>query len=120
MNVSYYDIQEYVSWLNGKVGADVYRLPTEAEWEYAARAGTISRFAQGDELTAEQANFSRSATENVRRGREMPHLTDRHMPVTVEHLDAAILWAVRHMSGNVSEWTQSCWSEEQLGTWQQQ
>jgi len=115
VNVSYHDIQEYVGWLNSKIGRQVYRLPTEAEWEYAARAGTTSRFAQGDELTAEQANFSRSATENVRREQEMPHLTERHMPVEVESLDAANQWGVRHMSGNVGEWTQSCWYDEHLG-----
>ena len=100
INVSYLDTLEYVAWLNGRVGADLYRLPTEAEWEYAARAGTQTRFAQGDELTADQANFSRKATENLRKI-EMPHLTQRRMPVPVQELDAANAWGLRHMSGNV-------------------
>lgn len=114
INVSYIDILEYVAWLNTKVGAEVYRLPTEAEWEYAARAGTQTRFAQGDDLTAEQANFSRRGTEKLR-GMPMPDLTNRRLPVPVNTLDAANAWGVRHMSGNVRERTQSCWSEEHLG-----
>ena len=38
--VSWYDVQDFVRRLNGRAGGDFYRLPTEAEWEYAARAGT--------------------------------------------------------------------------------
>ncbi len=115
INVSYLDIQEYVDWLNAQVGADVYRLPTEAEWEYAARAGTQTRFAQGDDLTADQANFSRAGTENLRLGMAMPNLIDRDKPVPVEELDAANAWGVRHMSGNVKELTLSCWTDQHLG-----
>lgn len=114
INISYLDVQEYVAWLNTKVGAEVYRLPTEAEWEYAARAGTQTRFAQGDDLTAEQANFSRRGTEKLR-GMPMPDLMDHRLPVTVDMLDAANIWGLRHMSGNVRERTQSCWSKEHLG-----
>ena len=118
IDVSYLDALEYVAWLNGRIGADVYRLPTEAEWEYAARSGTQTRFAQGDELTAGQANFSRKATEHLRqlpKRVQLPHLTDREMPVPVDELDAANAWGLRHMSGNVHELTMSCWTEEHLG-----
>jgi formylglycine-generating enzyme required for sulfatase activity len=119
INVSYLDALEYVAWLNKQVDEEVYRLPTEAEWEYAARAGTDTRFAQGDDLTADQANFSRAGTEYLRaRGREptvsLPELVDRYIPVAVNELDAANAWGVRHMSGNVEELTQSCWSDEHL------
>lgn len=91
-------------------------MPTEAEWEYAARAGTETRFAQGDELTPEQAHFSRRATEHVR-GRfvKMPKLKNRWIPVPVHELDASNAWGVRHMAGNVFEFTLSCWSDEHLG-----
>jgi formylglycine-generating enzyme required for sulfatase activity len=84
INVSYLDALEYVAWLNGRVGDEVYRLPTEAEWEYAARSGTQTRFAQGDDLTADQANFSRAATEQLRQlptPVQLPHLTNRRRPV---------------------------------------
>ena len=114
INVSFLDAQDYLAWLNVKVGADVYRLPTEAEWEYAARAGTTTRFAQGDELTSAQANFHRGATENLR-GHPMPDIVERSVPVEVEELDAANPWGVRHMSGNVAEVTLSCYSEAHLG-----
>jgi formylglycine-generating enzyme required for sulfatase activity len=115
VNVSYLDILEYVDWLNGRVGADVYRLPTEAEWEYAGRAGTETRFAQGDELTADQANFSRLATEHVQQPLTFPELVDRGLPIPVTELDATNSWGLRHMSGNVSELTLSCWAETHLG-----
>jgi formylglycine-generating enzyme required for sulfatase activity len=113
INVSFLDVRDYVAWLNNKAGAEVYRLPTEAEWEYAARAGTETPFAQGKELTADQANFSRAATEHVL-AEARPELTDRDMPVAVNELDAANGWGIRHMSGNVSELTLSCWTEEHL------
>lgn len=114
MNVSYLDMQEYLAWLNAMVGAEVYRLPTEVEWEYAARAGTDSRFAQGDELSPDQANFSGVGTERLR-GTEMPGLTNRRMPVPVDELDAANAWGLRHMAGNVRERTRSCWTETHPG-----
>ena len=113
INVSYLDVLEYVAWLNDQVGAQVYRLPTEAEWEYAARAGTETPFAQGEELTADQANFSRGATENLL-GVPMPLLISRFTPLPVDELDAANTWGVRHMSGNVYELTLSCWSDAHL------
>ncbi|MGL4233419.1 MAG: formylglycine-generating enzyme family protein, partial [Casimicrobium sp.] len=114
VNVSYLDALEYVAWLNTEVGTEVYRLPTEAEWEYAARAGTVTPFAQGDALTTDQANFSRGATENLL-GVSLPELKDEYTPVPVDELDTANAWGVRHMSGNVYELTQSCWSEQHLG-----
>ncbi len=118
INVSYLDVQEYVAWLNGLIGTAAYRLPTEAEWEYAARAGTETRFAQGDDLTSDQANFSRRGTENLRqldRPEGMPELLYRDRPLPVDALDASNEWGLRHMSGNVGEWTRSCWTPEHLG-----
>jgi formylglycine-generating enzyme required for sulfatase activity len=120
INVSYLDVLEFVTWLNRQVGAEVYRLPTEAEWEYAARAGTETPFAQGEELTSDQANFSRSATENILRTSTdprrvpRPDLAERNLPVPVGDLDAANGWGLRHMSGNVAELTMSCWTPEHL------
>jgi formylglycine-generating enzyme required for sulfatase activity len=115
INVSFLDAIQFIGWLNEKVGKDVYRLPTEAEWEYAARSGTGTRFAQGDELTKEQANFSGRATEHVRgEGVTLPRLANRRVPVPVQLLDAANAWGLRHMSGNVHEITLSCWHPKHL------
>lgn len=113
-DVSLLDIQEYVSWLNARVGMDLYRLPTEAEWEYAARAGTTTRFAQGDAVTSDQANFSGETTAH-NRGRLFPDLVSRNLPVPVNALDAANPWGLRHMSGNVHEITLSCFTKRHLG-----
>ncbi|MBI1494052.1 formylglycine-generating enzyme family protein [Halocynthiibacter styelae] len=120
VNVSYLDTLEYVAWLNSLVGADVYRLPTEAEWEYAARAGTTTRFPWGDEVTADQANFSREMTESIQgriSGNEVsrPDLVNRGIPVPVDELNAANPWGLRHMPGNVHEITMSCWTRTHLG-----
>lgn len=114
IQVSFADILAYVDWLNNKTNSNSYRLPTEAEWEYAARAGTTSRFAQGDNLTSEQANFSGDVTEQVTLTKR-PELVTRGAPVKVDELDAANAWGLRHMSGNVSEYTLSCYTNRYLG-----
>ena len=54
-NVAWDDAQQYVAWLTRKTGR-AYRLPSEAEWEYAARAGTQTRYWWGDQLGVAQAN----------------------------------------------------------------
>ncbi|NVO56241.1 formylglycine-generating enzyme family protein [Rhodobacteraceae bacterium B1Z28] len=114
IDVSYIDALTYTEWLNEKVGAQVYRLPTEAEWEYAARAGTQTPFAQGEEITTDQANFLGSSTEEML-GEERPELLSRDKPVRVNELDAANNWGLRHMSGNVAERTLSCRTESHAG-----
>lgn len=107
--VTYQDMLDYTAWLNTKVGADLYRLPTEAEWEYAARAGTTTRFAQGDALTLQQANFlvSRRDTKDGEFVWDYD-LGSAHDLLPVDQLDAANGWGLRHMSGNASEMTSSC------------
>jgi formylglycine-generating enzyme required for sulfatase activity len=49
--VSWEDAQGFISWLNEKEGGEHYRLPTEAEWEYAARAGTTTEYSFGDDAS---------------------------------------------------------------------
>ena len=106
--VSYLDIQLYLDWLNSKAGSHVYRLPTEAEWEYAARSGTQTPFAQGNSITQQQANFGSSDRFLSYTGDTPLPFVDP-LPVVVEALDAANAWGLRHMSGNVFEVTGSCW-----------
>ena len=56
IDVSWDDAQEYVAWLSSKTGED-YRLLTEAEWEYVARAGTTTPFPTGATISTAQANY---------------------------------------------------------------
>lgn len=56
-NVSWYDAKDFCKRLSQMTGK-AYRLPTEAEWEYACRAGTTTNFAFGDSLSSDQANFN--------------------------------------------------------------
>lgn len=106
-HINFHDIQSYIVWLNEKASTKAYRLPTEAEWEYAARAGSEGPYAQGDNITSDQANFSGRMTAGTP-GELRPDLVSRPSAVPVEDLDAANAWGLRHMSGNVEEITMSC------------
>lgn len=86
-------IPGYLGWLNKKTGQN-YRLPTEAEWEYVARAGTTTTYAFGDELTPAQANFSDRSGGPVKVGSYPPNA-----------------WGVHDMHGNVGELVDDCWHE---------
>lgn len=57
INVSWSDVKAYADWLSGQTGK-TYRLPTEAEWEYAARGGTETPFWTGDCIHTDQANYN--------------------------------------------------------------
>ena len=110
--VSYADMQVYLAWLNEKVGIEAYRLPTEAEWEYAARGGAKTRFGQGDTLTEDIANIGFFRLEGRR---SIMEPRSRNYPVVVDTLDAANSWGLRHMAGNLGEMTMSCITKRHLG-----
>jgi serine/threonine-protein kinase PpkA len=116
--VNYYDIQAYIDWLNRKTG-EYYRLPTEAEWEYAARAGSTGRYFWGNnpDLACRFANVDDKAKQQKLK-----------MPNTFQHQchDQFVYAAPvkqylpnRHklydMTGNVWEWTCSEYSPEYTG-----
>ena len=102
--VSWSDARAYIDWLNGKVAGSPYRLPSESEWEYAARAGTTTPFSYGETIGTSQANYDGNYTYGD--GVKGPY---RKRTVGVEELDAANDWGFRHMHGNVWEWTEDCW-----------
>ena len=83
--VSWEDAQNFIRILNSNAGGPFFRLPTEAEWEYACRAGTTTRYAFGDDISKEQANFSSGKTRPV--GSYAPNA-----------------WGFYDMHGNVAEW----------------
>ena len=61
INVSWKDATSYTSWLSRKTG-HTYRLPSEAEWEYAARAGTATRYHFGNSIISSKANYHGTKT----------------------------------------------------------
>ena len=89
--VSWADAKAFVAWLNLKTGTTHYRLPTEAEWEYSARAGAHTAYASGDAITPQQATF---------------HATR----VSVVDSHAANAFGVYDMAGNAAEWVEDCYA----------
>ena len=102
--VSWDDLQIFLTWLNSETGSN-YRLPSEAEWEYAARAGTATPFHTGPCITPEQAN----SEGNIFLGAGCEHQTEnrkRALPVASFEANA---FGLHDMHGNVWEWVQDCW-----------
>jgi formylglycine-generating enzyme required for sulfatase activity len=108
--VSWFDATAYCDALTereraaGRTGTNsVYRLPTEAEWEYACRAGTTTRFSYGDDpgypnLTAYAWYGDNSGGTTHPVGQKLPNP-----------------WGLYDMHGNVFEWCQDCWSDNLPG-----
>lgn len=95
-NVSWDDAQQYTAWLS-RTTRRAYRLPSEAEWEYAARAGTQTRYWWGDQLGVAQANCADCGGGQDARG---------PMPVDSFPPNAFGLYG---MLGGVAQWVQDCW-----------
>jgi formylglycine-generating enzyme required for sulfatase activity len=94
INIAYIWIPGYLEWLSQKTGKH-YRLLTEAEWEYAARAGTTTKNAFGDAIGHDQANFSygqQGKGRTVEVGSYKPNA-----------------WGLYDMHGNVWEWVEDCY-----------
>ena len=104
-NVSWQDAQRYLEWLSDQTGAH-YRLPTEAEWEYAARAGTRTAYNTGECINANLANFHDKEKFNDCNPTELY----RGKVVAVGSFPAN-LWGLHDVHGNVLEWTQDCWHD---------
>ena len=92
-NVGWDNAQEFINKLNAKTGK-IYRLPSEAEWEYACRAGGNQSYCGSDNVDS-VAVYSRNSG-------------DKTQPVANKQANA---WGLFDLSGNVWEWTQDCWHE---------
>ncbi len=107
--VSWHDAQAYLNWLNRITGL-AYRLPTEAEWEYAARAGSRTEFPWGDTASHEHANMgAASCCSGASAGADRWENT---APVGQFPPNAFGLY---DMHGNVWEWVQDCRSSNYVG-----
>ena len=98
--VSWNDVQVFIQKLNERTGKK-YRLPSQAEWEYSARAGSLTRYVHGDEPDglADHAWFAENAAGS-------PH------PVGGKQPNA---FGLHDMHGNVWEWVQDCYADNYLG-----
>ncbi len=101
INISFPEVGKYLAWLSKKTGK-TYRLPSEAEWEYAARGGTRTRFSWGDEAGKNNANCRTCA----------PKISKQTYEVGKYKPNPFGLYDVH---GNVWEWVQDCWNTSYKG-----
>ncbi len=107
--VSWYEAVEFCDRLSAHTKRP-YRLPTEAEWEYACRAGTMTPFHFGDAITTDIANYNGSYTYA-----DGPKGEYRETTTAVDQLDNANAFGLSDMHGNVYEWCQDHWHESYEG-----
>ncbi|MFZ1108352.1 MAG: SUMF1/EgtB/PvdO family nonheme iron enzyme [Rhodomicrobium sp.] len=97
VDVSWDDAQAYVKWLASKTGQP-YRLLSEAEWEYACRAGTETAYSFGNSITKAQAQFSEGSYGSAGKTVEVGSFP-------------ANRFGLHDMHGNVWEWCEDCWND---------
>ena len=97
IRVSWDDVQEFIVWLNARTDGG-YRLPTESEWEYAARAGSETLYTWGDEIGVNRANCNGCGSR-----------WDNRETAPVGSFPANA-WGLHDMHGNVWEWVEDCWN----------
>ena len=115
--VSWGDAQAYAGWLSEQTGQD-YRLPSEAEWEYAARGGTQGRWYWGND-TGEQCGYANgldtsfAAAYSPADGRRWirPDCDDRVAHTALAGSYIPNDFGLHDMAGNVWEWLEDCWHE---------
>ena len=100
--MSQYAARQYTKWLSKRTGR-FYRLPTEAEWEYAARAGTQSKYWWGDQFQSGMANCKNctdvaAIEQPIRAGSFKPNA-----------------FGLYDMGGGVDQWVEDCWHKNYQG-----
>jgi formylglycine-generating enzyme len=113
--VTWQDATDFVAWLNQRVdkshtageGGHPYRLLTEAEWEYAARAGTTSAYYWGDQMLREHANYGPNEM------RFAPTIEGKDLWGYTSPVGSfpANGFGLFDMAGNVWQWTADCWHD---------
>ena len=115
--VSWNDAQAYATWLSQETGEE-YRLPSESEWEYAARAGTATArpWEEGESGQCRHANGAdASAKDRYSSWSGSVACRDGHVHTAPVGSFAANGWGLHDMLGNVWEWTEDCWNDSYAG-----
>ena len=107
--VSWYAATEFCTRLSAHTKR-TYRLPSEAEWEYACRAGTTTPFYFGAMITPEVVNYNGNYTYN-----NSPKGEYRETTTPVDHFEFANAWGLSDMHGNVYEWCEDHWHSNYEG-----
>ena len=102
INVSWDDAKEYVTWLSSETGAE-YRLLSEAEWEYAARAGSTMKYSWGNTIGTNRANCY------------VEFCGDSWEYTAPVGSFAPNAFGLYDMHGNVWEWVEDCWNDTYSG-----
>jgi formylglycine-generating enzyme required for sulfatase activity len=105
INVSWSDAQAYAAWLSRKTGQH-YRLLSEAEREYATRAGTTTPFWWGNSVSPERANYDKNFSQHRGRPEGKPLPVDAFAPSP---------WGLYQVHGNIVEWVEDCWHSDYEG-----
>jgi len=110
VGVNWFDAQNFVGWLNWKTGADdAYRLPSEAEWEYASRGGTTTPYPWGTKLDHNYGNFGIPGPGLGGKAEGRDVWVDETAPVGSFPPNA---FGVFDMHGNVFEWVEDCFEAD--------
>jgi formylglycine-generating enzyme required for sulfatase activity len=112
--VSWHDAQAFIAWLNARLTLtdrpDAYRLPSEAEWEYACRAGTQTPFSFGASIGADQANLNGTAGY----GGDQPSMVWRRATTPMGRFPANA-FGLFDMHGDTWDWCEDTWNKTYEG-----
>jgi len=107
-SVSWDDAQIFIQRLNAQSGEE-YRLPTDAEWECAARAGGTGRFGGSDDMDGRRANYNTAIAYDGK-----PTAPSRERTVRADSFEPNA-FGLYNTAGNVWEWAQDCWNPSHEG-----
>ena len=114
INVSWDDVQPFIDWLNNKTGGN-FRLPSEAEWEYAARAGSTTKyhFGNSESQLCRYANHADDSTDYSNRNKSCSDGVGKRSAAVGRYQPNS--YGLYDMHGNVWELVDDCWNDSYVG-----